>query len=949
MNATLGKEISEIAYSSDFWLDKKTDLSFSKVTKSWAGVRRVKYGALNMNMISTGSFLTEMDASNKQSTLAEKFAAVWEKKNAKAARAGGVSLMALSLAACGSDDDTAAEAPVVDTTPTVDPVESQALTDGLDILDAGNDNVFAGELTLTSGDRIETTGYVELDLSAVTLDGQTILANNVIIDASGGVTIDASDWTVSNVEVEDSTGSVTINDIQSATTALHADDVVDAAATITYNFDAQAVAGTADNVSLTVSEVTAAVAVTGGNVETLTVNIADVSTNAESTLADLTATGNTTLVITGGTATYDFTVTDELDAALTTVDGSAALSDLNLDMGESTTTMTVSGGAGADVLDMGDTLGDSDEQDTLDGNGGADQMTADFTTVGTRNPISTEIETYNLTFSDDATLDFTDVDDVATINIAESAGEVELIDMDATVTTINVSGDHTGTWDVDYELNEDANLTVNWANNTDAADVITGIVFDEVKTLTINSTGTDDIDLGNVEFDANHDGGSLETLTDLTINVTGNGDLLIDDDDHAAADGTMDSVQNLTLTTTGGDLTIAASAGNSDHESLERLVMSATRGDITMGAIGTGDAAAQLEYVTMTTDGGAISQGVVTATGATISTWTITAGDDAASNVTVGDVTAEDISEMTVTIEQDATVALDDFVLAEAGDTLTVSGEGNLTIHAGAAVGGNTASDDSFFAVANFSGMTVHDIVVDLSGVDHAMTITGTGLGDTITGGDGADTINGGAGGDTLNGEQGADTIDGGAGDDEINGMAGNDTLTGGAGADDFNFTAAGGTDTITDFTSGSDDYDVSVLHGFTAARGDLIVASTGANEAINVDSADATDAAVGYVTDARNTAATNSVAVEDLNDMDDIAVLLEELFAVTDDTADDAGVVDNFHSVVFAVEATEGTHTGLYIWTQSTETDATIDAAELTHIATATSTDLVTADFIIA
>ena len=49
-----------------------------------------------MNMISTGAFLNEMDASNKQPTLAEKFAAVWEKKNAKAARAGGVSLMALS-------------------------------------------------------------------------------------------------------------------------------------------------------------------------------------------------------------------------------------------------------------------------------------------------------------------------------------------------------------------------------------------------------------------------------------------------------------------------------------------------------------------------------------------------------------------------------------------------------------------------------------------------------------------------------------------------------------------------------------------------------------------------------------------------------------------------------------------------------------------------------------
>ena len=33
-----------------------------------------------MNMISTGAFQSEMDASNKQPTLAEKFAAVWERK-----------------------------------------------------------------------------------------------------------------------------------------------------------------------------------------------------------------------------------------------------------------------------------------------------------------------------------------------------------------------------------------------------------------------------------------------------------------------------------------------------------------------------------------------------------------------------------------------------------------------------------------------------------------------------------------------------------------------------------------------------------------------------------------------------------------------------------------------------------------------------------------------------
>ena len=71
-----------------------------------AGVRPVKYGANRMNMMSNGSFLDEMNASNKQEALVKSLTSAWEKKNSKVARAGGVSLMALSLAACGGSDDT---------------------------------------------------------------------------------------------------------------------------------------------------------------------------------------------------------------------------------------------------------------------------------------------------------------------------------------------------------------------------------------------------------------------------------------------------------------------------------------------------------------------------------------------------------------------------------------------------------------------------------------------------------------------------------------------------------------------------------------------------------------------------------------------------------------------------------------------------------------------------
>jgi hypothetical protein len=58
-----------------------------------------------MNMITT-AFPIEVDALSKKADLVSKLVSAWEKKNSKAARAGGLSLMALSLAACGAEDET---------------------------------------------------------------------------------------------------------------------------------------------------------------------------------------------------------------------------------------------------------------------------------------------------------------------------------------------------------------------------------------------------------------------------------------------------------------------------------------------------------------------------------------------------------------------------------------------------------------------------------------------------------------------------------------------------------------------------------------------------------------------------------------------------------------------------------------------------------------------------
>ena len=120
-----------------------------------------------MNMISTGAFQTEMDA-DKQPTLAEKFAAVWEKKNAKAARAGGLSLMALSLAACGSDDTTTTTATTTTTTTTTTPAgQTLSLTSRADSLvgGAGDDTIDGGTVNEGGVANVQTLGATD------TIDG----------------------------------------------------------------------------------------------------------------------------------------------------------------------------------------------------------------------------------------------------------------------------------------------------------------------------------------------------------------------------------------------------------------------------------------------------------------------------------------------------------------------------------------------------------------------------------------------------------------------------------------------------------------------------------------------------------------------------------------------------------------------------------------------------------
>ena len=144
-----------------------------------------------MNMISTGAFQT--DASDKQETMVTKLVKAW--KRTKVARAGGVSLMALSLAACGSSDDTtttdASTDTSTDTTTTVTVAESKdfTLTTGQNAGssfkgDSGDDTYSSLTTTLTVGDNLDGAGGTDTLTLSSNLNGNTTVAG----------------WTTTNIE-----------------------------------------------------------------------------------------------------------------------------------------------------------------------------------------------------------------------------------------------------------------------------------------------------------------------------------------------------------------------------------------------------------------------------------------------------------------------------------------------------------------------------------------------------------------------------------------------------------------------------------------------------------------------------------------------------------------------------------------------------------------------------
>ena len=153
-------------------------------------------------------------------------------------------------------------------------------------------------------------------------------------------------------------------------------------------------------------------------------------------------------------------------------------------------------------------------------------------------------------------------------------------------------------------------------------------------------------------------------------------------------------------------------------------------------------------------------------------------GSDSTNRISVNGVTIANGfgSSLILTVSAGDGNDLIDATGSDIGVSLS-GGNGADTINGGSAndtLNGNDGADSITGNLGNDS----------LAGGNGADTVFGNAGNDSLDGGDGADSLNAGDGNDSVDGGNGADSIDGGLSDDTLNGDGGNDTILGNDGND---------------------------------------------------------------------------------------------------------------------------------------------------------------------
>jgi hypothetical protein len=589
-----------------------------------------------MNMISTGAFLPEMDASNKQETLAEKFARVWEKKNSKAARAGGVSLMALSLAACGSDTEGSVVVPEeeeADVTPP--PAEPTVIPHTLS--DDDDTGVSPDTISGTAGARDVISGVAgDLDVADLIVDTSSTDADELTV----AIDADAVQYTIRGIETlnfsldvlngADATidatniGGATIN---ASSSRVGFDGALDVAVLGTNNLNAGA--GITD---ITVTDMGNGATIDVGSADTLTVDTTATVTSSANTIklagdldlsldfdtaaatdvvaVTLEASADAEVSIADGVLTFATPLTDSNQATIAAA-GAGAITLVAAD-GDDVTGLTITGMAAVEIASStGGTLDAKDIDSTINVTTGdtLDITSANGKTINaakgdldltiTAGDKTTDVATVNVSGLQDGG-SITTVD-LATANLNFAADVVEVLDLVLDgAAVVTVAGD------IDFKDIDDtvaaASMTLSGSSDVTVTDssLQTFTASDLTGALAYTQTGTDDLTLTSGAGDdviavtangtavittgAGDDAVTalaiLDGATDDLVVSLGAGDDTLTVDDTAAAGG---------LTVNGGDgtdtLAFADASGQADLTSVTLSLTSIEQIDVEGGGV----------------------------------------------------------------------------------------------------------------------------------------------------------------------------------------------------------------------------------------------------------------------------------------------------------------------------------------------------------------------------
>ena len=635
-------------------------------------------------MISTGAFQTEMDASNKQQELVKKLTAAWEKKNSKAARAGGISLMALSLAACGDDDDTPF---------------SQA---DVDAAVAASEADFIAEINGAIGSNF--TGDE---------DSAVILAT---IAASDNAPLEeqAAEALVAQAAAEADAAAALV--AQAAAEADAAEALVAQAAA-----EAEATAAQADAAAALIAQAAAeaevATATAAKEAAEASLATAQADLTAKTAQYDALVASNTTLQ-----ASYDALIAPVSSALTTAADALQGSAGDDSFSGTGTTY-----GATDVILDSSSsdndtlTLSLTDEANVAATVSGIENVVVNLNAFGTSNGNTDEIE-FNMA-------SFSLVDNVS-FDVTRDGSTVDSLDVNNMKSgmTVTISDDFTDTINIGAENN--AAITI--VSNADTVTGASGITISGATVDSVNLIGNDDTlvaaSSNDGAFTANITGDTnITAATATTGTVTASGSAAVSM--AAATTLTVTSGTNSAITTEAATAVTVSSAGTTTDSTIAETTDGTT---VTANLSGNGGA---VDYNTT----GADAIATVNVSGDQ-DVRVIMASDDI-NGLTNSRVTFNDTSSATSTLEvvagggaadidlRNAAADVIDVSHDAAGTTITVASGANVTFTEDQdAGGGTTVSGVAASAATNSVNVTIADDATAGANSDDPAALTFTNL-----------------------------------------------------------------------------------------------------------------------------------------------------------------------------------------------------------------------------